>query len=285
MEPEILVLGATGNVGTEVVRSLIGKYFPVRAADLFPEKIRERFGEKAQAVRFDFSDTATFAGTFKGIRKVFVMRPPQISNIKRDMVPALEAAKAAGVKNLAFLSLIGIEQNKMVPHYQVEKWILASGLDYTFLRCSFFMQNLNTTHRAEIRDRDEIFIPVGNAKTNFLDVRDIGAVAALALTEKGHAKKAYDLTGSEALDYYQVAEMFTEVLGRKITYQNPTSIQFFRRQTENNKLMFALVATWLYNNTRKGMAEAVTGEVKRLLGRSPIHMYQYIQDYKQAWMK
>ena len=269
MEPEILVMGAMGNVGTEVIRSLAGMKIPVRAADLSSEKIRERFGDGVQAVHFDFSDTATFSDAFKGIQKIFVMRPPQISNIKRDMVPALEAAKEAGVKHMVFLSLIGIEQNKMVPHYQVEKWILASGMDYTFLRCSFFMQNLNTTHLAEIRDRDEIYIPVGNAKTSFLDVRDIGAVAALALTEKGHAKKAYDLTGSEALDYYKVAEMFTEVLGRKITYQNPSSMHFFRRQKQNNKLMFALVTTWLYDNTRKGMAETVTSEVKRLLGRDP----------------
>ena len=213
------------------------------------------------------------------------MRPPQISNIKRDMVPALQAAKSAGVKHMVFLSLIGIENNKVVPHYKVEQWILTSGLDYTFLRCSFFMQNLNTTHLAEIRDRDEIYIPVGNAKTSFLDVRDIGAVAALALTENGHAKKAYDLTGSEALDYYKVAEMFSEVLDRKITYQNPSSMQFFRRQTQNNKLMFALVTTWLYDNTRKGMAETVTGEVKRLLGKDPILMRNYIEDYKSSWEK
>ena len=285
MEPGILVMGAMGNVGTEVVRSLAAKNIPLRAADLFPDKMRDRFGSDVQVLSFDFSEPATFADTFKGIRKVFVMRPPQISNIKRDMVPALEAAKAAGLEHMVFLSLIGIEQNKMVPHYQVEKWILASGLDYTFLRCSFFMQNLNTTHLAEIRDRDEIFIPVGNAKTSFLDVRDIGAVAALALTEKGHTKKAYDLTGSEALDYYKVAEMFTEVLDRKITYQNPSSMQFFRRQTQNNKLMFAVVTTWLYDNTRKGMAETVTSEVKRLLGRDPILMRKYIEDYRSNWIK
>lgn len=285
MATEILVMGALGNVGSEVVKNLLDKQVPVRAADLYPEKITTRFGSQVEACRFDFSDPATFADTFKGIRKAFIMRPPQISNITRDMVPALEAAKAAGMIHMVFLSLIGIEQNKMVPHYQVEKWILASGLDYTFLRCSFFMQNLNTTHLAEIRDRDEIYIPVGNAKTSFLDVRDIGAVAALTLTEKGHSKKAYALTGSEALDYYKVAEIFTEVLGRMITYQNPSSMQFFRRQTQNNKLIFAIVTTWLYANTRKGMADTVTGEVEQLLKRSPILMQKYIEDYRSSWIK
>ena len=90
------------------------------------------------------------------------------------------------------------------------------------------MQNLNTTHRAEIRDRDKIFIPVGKAHTNFLDARDIGAVAALALTQPGHEKKAYDLTGRKALDYDQVADLFTQLLGRKITYKNPSAVGFIR---------------------------------------------------------
>jgi uncharacterized protein YbjT (DUF2867 family) len=174
----------------------------------------------------------------------------------------------------------------MVPHYKVEQWLLGSGVDYTFLRCSFFMQNLNTVHRTEIRERHEIYVPVGKAKTSFLDVRDIGAVAAAALTQPGHEKQAYDLTGSEALDYYQVADLFSQVLGRKITYKNPSAVSFFIRQLQNkNKLMFALVTTWLYSSTKSGMADRVTGEVVRLLGREPIRMRQYIQDYKASWMK
>jgi uncharacterized protein YbjT (DUF2867 family) len=217
---------------------------------------------------------------------MFVMRPPQITDIQKMMVPALEAAQSAGVQQIVFLSIIGIEQNKVVPHYKVEQWLEASGLDYTFLRCSFFMQNLNTTHRADIRERDEIYLPVGKAKTSFLDVRDIGAVAALALTQPGHAKKAYDLTGSEALDYYQVADLYTHSLGRKILYKNPSAAAFFLRQLgQKSNLMYALITTWLYTNTRSGMADRVTSEVERLLGRKPILMRQYIEDYKASWMK
>jgi uncharacterized protein YbjT (DUF2867 family) len=285
MKPEILVLGALGNVGAEVVKALQKEGVPFRAADLFPEKLHERFGAEVEAVPFDFGNKETYAGAFQGIRKMFLMRPPQIADIKKYMVPALEAAKAAGVKQFVFLSLIGIEKNKVVPHYKVEQWLTASGLDYTFLRCSYFMQNLNTTHLAEIRDQDEIFIPVGDAKTSFLDVRDIGAVAALALTRSGHEKKAYDLTGSEALDYYQVADLFTKILGREITYRNPSSVSFFNRQRRTSNLMFAMVTTWLYDNTRKGMAAEITGEVKRLLGREPIRMEQYIRDYQSYWIR
>ena len=285
MKPEILVIGALGNVGTEVVKSLIAKGINVRAADLFPEKVRQRFGEGVEAVLFDFARPETFVPAFTGIRRLFLMRPPQIADVQKYMLPALEAAKSAGAKQMVFLSLIGIEKNKVVPHYKVEQWLKASGLDYTFLRCSFFMQNLNTTHRAEIRDRDEIYVPVGSAKTSFLDVRDIGAVAALVLTQPGHEKKAYDLTGSEALDYDEVAALFSQVLGRRITYKNPSPLAFFIRQVQQKSpLMFALVTTWLYNNTRRGMADTVTGEVERLLGRKPILMRQYIEDYKESWL-
>ena len=284
MQTNILVIGALGNVGAEVVKCLQTKGVGVRAADLFPERVTQRFGEGVEPVYFDFSKPETYAAAFQGIHKLFLMRPPQITDIQKIMVPALEAAKAAGVKQMVFLSLIGIEQNKIVPHYKVEQWLLSSGLDYTLLRCSFFMQNLNTVHRAEIRDRDEIYVPVGKAKTSFLDVRDIGAVAALALTQPGHEKKAYDLTGSEALDYYQVAELFSQVLGRKITYKNPSGFGFFVRQLQNkSKLMFALVTTWLYSNTKSGMADVLTGEVEHLLGRKPILMRQYIEDYKASW--
>jgi uncharacterized protein YbjT (DUF2867 family) len=285
MKPKILVLGALGNVGSEVVKSLLAQGVPVRAADIYPNKITERFRDEVEPVLFDFSRPETFSSTFSGIRRLFLIRPPQISNIQKDMVPALDAAKAAGVHHIVFLSIIGIEQNTVVPHYKVEQWLVNSGLDYTFLRSNFFMQNLNTTHRDEIRKKDEIFVPVKNARTSFLDVRDIGAVAAVVLTEPGHERKAYDLTGGEALDYYQVADIFSEVLERKIEYKNPSTLSFFFRQLRGkSNLAFALVTTWLYSNTRNGMANVVTNDVEHLLGRKPISMRQYVLDNKESWM-
>lgn len=286
MKPKILVLGALGNVGAEVVNSLILLGNPVRVADLDLQKIKERFGNKVEALAFDFLRTETYSAAFHDIESMFLLRPPQISNVQKIMFPALEAARKAGVKHIVFLSLIGIEENKVVPHYKVEQWLVNSGLRYTFMRCSFFMQNLNTTHRLEIRDRNEIFLPVGNAKTSFLDVRDIGAVAALALTENGYENKAYDLTGAEALDYYQVAELFSKELGRGITYKNPNSISFFfRLLTQKTPIVFALIQTWLYGNTRKGMAVTVTGEVERFLNRKPTLMREYIHEFRSFWEK
>jgi uncharacterized protein YbjT (DUF2867 family) len=248
-------------------------------------KLKERFGEAVEAVRFDFTDPSTFEATFRGVKRMFYMRPPHISNIQRDMVPSMDAAKRAGVTHTVFLSLIGIESTKYVPHYKVEVYLKQINMQTTFLRCSFFMQNLNTTHRREIKERNEIFVPVGKAKTAFIDARDIGAVAAVALLEDGHAGKNYDLTGSERLDYWEVARIMSEVLGRRITYRNPNPLHFLiETMRRGTPFMFALVMMGLYTSTRFGMAEPITDEVERIIGNKPIAFRQYVLGYKDAWM-
>lgn len=292
MSSPILVIGALGNVGAEVIKQLLasgGAWIPsksnrVRAADRVKEKIIEQFGSSVESVRFDFTDPKTYEATFKDVEKMFLLRPPHITNIKRDMVPAIDAAKRAGVKHVVFLSLIGIENAKYVPHYKVETYLQEVGLQTTFLRCSFFMQNLNTTHRKEIKERNEIFVPVGNAKTSFIDARDIGAVAAVALTQAGHANKNYDLTGSEALDYWQATKILSEALGREIKYKNPNPLYFFlETMRRGTPFMFALVMTGLYTSTRFGMAEPITDAVEKLTGRKPITFREYANDYKESW--
>ncbi len=285
MASPILVIGALGNVGAEVVKELLKTGGKVRATDLSEEKVKARFGSTVEAVRFDFTDSKTYEKTFAGVEKMFLLRPPHITNIKRDMYPSMDAAKSAGVKHVVFLSLIGIENTQYVPHYKVETYLQESGFQTTFLRCSFFMQNLNTTHRKEIKERSEIFVPVGNAKTSFIDTRDIGAVAAIALTQEGHANKKYDLTGNEALDYWQVTKTLSEVLGREIQYKNPNSIHFlFETIRRGTPFIFAYVMTKLYTSTRAGMAEKVTNTVKKLIGREPISFHKYAEDYRESWV-
>lgn len=293
MSPPILVIGALGNVGAEVIKQLTAtsddgsasQSNHVRAADRSAEKVISQFGNTVEAVKFDFGDHDTYAQTFAGVEKMFLVRPPLISDVKRYLFPAIDAAKRAGVKHVVFLSLIGIENTKFVPHYKVEQYLKEVGMQTTFLRCSFFMQNLNTTHRAEIKDRNEIFVPVGNAKTSFIDVRDIASVAALALTQHGHAGKNYDLTGSEKLDYWQASKILSEVLGREIKYKNPNLIYFFvERLRRGTAFMFTLIMAGLYTSTRFGMADTITNELEDLIGRKPITFRQYANDYKESWL-
>lgn len=284
MYAPILVTGASGNVGYEVVKLLGEEGFAVRAADRRGEQQGQALAPGVEAVTFDFNKPETFGPALAGVERMFLMRPPAIADVRRRIFPAIDAAKQAGVKHIVFLSLIGVAKNRIVPHYKIEQHILASGLDYTFLRASFFMQNLNTTHRREIQERNEIFVPAGKGKTSFIDVRDIAAVAALTLTQAGHSGRAYDLTGGEALDYDQVARLFSLALGRTITYRRPSLLQFLRRQRKNGvPSSLALVMAGIYTTARLGLAGRLTEDTRRLLDRAPITLKDYIDDYRAAW--
>ena len=171
------------------------------------------------------------------------------------MLPVVRAAKDAGVRHVVFLSLLGVEKNQVEPHAQVERFILEAGLPHTFLRPSFFMQNLSTTHRDDIREHGELFVPAGQGRTGFIDARDIAAVGARTLLEDGHEGKAYDLTGSEALTYAEVAALFTEVLGRPIRYSAPGALRFTMRWYRRKQpVAFIAVMTGIYTVCRLGLA-------------------------------
>jgi uncharacterized protein YbjT (DUF2867 family) len=284
MNSPLLVTGTLGNVGSEVIRRLGQSGHVVRAADRALEPIHQRFGDAVEPTVLDFEQPETFGPAFAGVKRLFLMRPPTISDVRRLIFPAIDAAKAAGVEQIVFLSLIGVERNHVVPHYKIEQYLLASGVPYTFLRPSFFMQNLSTTHRAEIRDHDEIFVPAGRGKTSFIDVRDIAAVAALALTEDGHTNQTYSLTGDEALDYFQVAGLLSAVLDRPIVYRQPSLLRFIQRQRRSGTAWpFILVMSGIYTTARLGLAARLTGDLRRLLGRAPISMRRYLEDYRDMW--
>jgi uncharacterized protein YbjT (DUF2867 family) len=236
------------------------------------------------AVRFDFEDPGTHAPALAGVEKLFLLRPPAVSDVKRHMLPVVRAAKDAGVRHLVFLSLLGVEKNPVVPHATVERFILEAGVPHTFLRPSFFMQNLSTTHRDDIREHGEIFVPAGQGRTGFIDTRDIAAVGAKVLLEEGHVGRAYDLTGSEALTYAEVAALFTEVLGRPIRYPAPGALRFAARWYRRKEpLAFIAVMTGIYTVCRLGLAGTVTRDTETLLGRAPLSMRQFIQDHAACW--
>ncbi len=281
----ILVTGASGNVGREVIRALKWRGEAVRAALYDSAGASDALGA-TDAARFDFTDPSTYAAAFNGVTRMFLMRPPPIGNVDRDMRPAINYAAGRGLKQIVFLSITGAERNPVVPHARIEALLRASGAPWTMLRCGFFMQNLNTTHRADIVEHDDLFVPAGGSRTAFVDARDIGAVAARALTEPGHEGQAYTLTGSEALTYHQVAAIMSEELGRPIGYSNPSLPAFARRmRRRGHPWGYIGVMMALYLTTRLGMAQAVAPDAARLLGREPITLRQYVRDYAASFAR
>jgi uncharacterized protein YbjT (DUF2867 family) len=280
----ILVTGAPGNMGTPLVTELLGLGASVRVAAWDVGAARAAFPDAVEIVRFDFADPTTF-GVFDGIERMFLLRPPQIADVKRVIGPALDAAKGHGVRHVVFLSIQGAERNRIVPHRKIEDHLRGSGLDWTFIRAAYFMQNLSTTHAPEIRSRDEIYIPAGRrSRTAHVDVRDVAAVAARALVEPGHAGRAYTPTGPEALTYDECAAILTEVLGRSIRYADPTPWHYWRRMARRG-MPAAMIAVTLgiYTAARFGLAAGLTDDVERITGRTPIGFAQFAQDYRDAW--
>ncbi len=278
----ILVTGATGNVGGDVLRGLLDLGAPVRAAVTDPLRAA-RLPEAANPVRFDFTDPSSFAAALEGVTRVFLMRPPAMGDPK-VFQPFLEALERLDLEQLVFLSLLGAQGNPVVPHRKLELAIERLGIPHVFLRPSFFLQNLSTTHLEDIRDRSDLFVPAGNGRTSFIDARDVAAVAVRALSVPHIVDGGIDLTGSEALTYGEVAALFTEVLGREITYSNPAPLAFgIEMQRRGIKPEFVNVMILIYNTNRFGLAARVTGEVRRILGREPIAARAFVRDFKRAF--
>ncbi len=286
----ILVTGATGNLGGDVVRGLleldpIGTGRPVRAAVTDPIRARRTLPEHAELIRFDFTDPSSFGPALEGVTRVFLMRPPVMGDPKAFQ-PFLEAMKSCNVQQVVFLSLLGAQHNPVVPHRKLELAIEKLELPHVFSRPSFFLQNLSTTHLQDLLERNDLFVPAGNGRTSFIDARDIAAIAVRALTVPHIVNGGIDLTGAEALTYSQVATVFSEVLGRRITYSNPAPPKFgLEMQQRGMKPAFVNIMILIYNMNRFGLAARVTNDVERILGRKPISVRRFVEDFKPIFTR
>jgi uncharacterized protein YbjT (DUF2867 family) len=147
------------------------------------------------------------------------------------------------------------------------------------------MQNLTTTHLEEIRDRHEIFIPAGKGKTNFIDTRDIGEVIAKVLAEgEPHIGTSYELTGTTSYTYYEVAELLSQITGKRISYTSPGMFTFYRKKKKEGLApSFILVMIALYTVARLGKADATTSTFQELTGHEPISLEEFVRDYKDTF--
>ncbi len=188
---KIIVTGPLGNVGGYVAKFAIEHGEEVVVADINVEALKERYGDKATSVYFDFTDSETFENALKNVDRVFIMRPPHLGK-PEDLKQFVKALKENGnIKLVGFLSLIGIENNPIPPHYKIEKYIEKAGLPYCHIRPSFFMQNISGIHAFEIKHFDRIVVPVKNALTSVIDAEDVGEIIAKVLSEpEKHQKKA-----------------------------------------------------------------------------------------------
>jgi uncharacterized protein YbjT (DUF2867 family) len=270
---KILVTTSNGKVGRELMKLLAKNAVPHRVG------VHRVSTSAAETVPLDYANPETFGPALAGISAVYLASPGDAP--AEPEIRFVDAAKAAGVQRIVKLSAMGVE-NADVPLRQVEKHVEASGLAWTLLRPNWFMQNFSTSHAASIKG-GTLAEPADAARTAFIDARDIAAVALAALTTADHAGRAYALTGPEPLSRADVAAAFTKELGRPVRYVALTDEQFRAALAGQLPQSYIELLSALYAGVRAGWTESKTDDVRRVLGRDPISLVQFIRDHRSVW--
>lgn len=282
---KILVTGASGNVGAYVVKELVKMGEKVVAAGTDKLKLEKMFGQEIETAVLDFTKPETFKEALLGVDRLFLMRPPHLGK-PEDLYPFIDYLKDCEISLISFLSLMGVEKNTIPPHHKIEKYIERSGIHYAHIRPGFFMQNLSGIHSAEIRERDEIYVPAGNSRTSFIDARDIGLSVAVVLHEAEKYKNtAHTITGPESLSYFQIAEILSQTTGRKIAYRKPGFLKYRKHYIKIRGLdrNYVNVTLALYFMTRLGTAEKVTEEFMKITGKKPRTFREFAEDHSECF--
>lgn len=281
----ILVIGATGRVGSELVKLLTQSGESVRAATRSLSAASSRFHNAVDVAEFDYDRPETFAPALVGVEKVFLTMRPGDNHSDKAAIPLIDAAKKAKVQLIVDLTAMGVEQDDTFMLRILEKYIEASGIAYTHLRPNWFMQNLNSGPMfADIKATGALHLPAADARISFIDVRDIAAVGFAALTQSHHSGRAYTLTGKESLSHFQVVEKLSRVAGKEISYI-PISEDVAREALVRGGIPTDLIERWtdFYSKVRQGLCSPVSTDAELVLGRAPILFDQYASDYADSW--
>jgi uncharacterized protein YbjT (DUF2867 family) len=275
----ILVTGGTGTVGQATVRALKARGKPFKIGSRDPGKAK---ANGTRAVELDFDRPDTVAHALQGISRVLSLTP--VSEQQDRWIRTLvAAARQSGVKHIVRLSVIGASPDAPLAfaraHGESEELIRSSGVACTFLRPTFFAQNFVNYYGITPKSDATVHLPHGAGRTAWVDVRDVGEVAALALTARGHEGKEYELTGPEALGDAEALAILSEALGHTYAYAD------IPEAAARNGMLGAGLPAWqvegmleLHALIRDGHAAATAPGVREALGREPRSFRDFARD-------
>jgi NAD(P)H dehydrogenase (quinone) len=283
----IAVVGATGNTGRAVVKELKQLGHAPICVVRNPDKAREVFGEDTKTVVAELTDRLALAKALKGVTSIFVVTGHN-PNMVEQQNNVLDAALEAGVQYLVRVSgsrFFVVPDSPSVigrGHYAIEERLRGSGIKWVILRPGFFMQN-TFGQAASIKNESKIVLPFpADLPFAFIDVRDTGAVGARVLLDPApHVGKIYEFTGARS-NFGQFADVFSQALGRKITYIGVTFDQAEQAMKTRG------LPDWLISHQRTagqiaangGLATEVTEPIRNIVGRAPLTTKQFVEDHK-----
>jgi uncharacterized protein YbjT (DUF2867 family) len=282
----ILVTGASGTVGRAVLDEVrkIGK--PFRA--MYRKEEDARQGPAAgSSVIADFSSNESMKRALAGVDVVYLVCSPIPALVELES-NAIDACGESGVQHVVLNSALGAaDYPKSFPgwHRVVEDKLKASGLAYTILRPNGFMQNILTFDAPTIRSQGAFYAAMGNARTSYLDVRDIAAVVAKLLASPDeHAGQTYELNGPEAVTQAELAERIARVASRPVNYVD------IPEAAQRKSMLDSGMPEWLVNALLElqryytnGQGGEVTEVLPGLLGRAPISLDRFLEEFKDEF--
>ena len=286
MSETILVTGATGTVGTEVVLALANRGATVRAGvhSIIKGDRFSHITSGVQLVEMSFHKPETLRVALTGADRVFMITPfteDQVAISQRF----IDIAQQAGVQQIVRLSAAGADAEPGIQlgrwHREVERYLEQSGLAYSVLRPSSFMQNFVEQYATTIKRENNFYLPLGEGQIAYLDVRDIAAVAATILTAdiREHQGQAYTLTGPAALSGHAAAEALSTAVGRTITYVDVPE--------DAARQAMAQLPAWMTDALleldalgKAGYLAGTTTTVQDLTGHAPHSFEQFAHDYR-----
>lgn len=276
----ILVTGATGNTGSAILTRLIERGAKVRAMIRRSADVA-KLPAGITPVIANFEDPDSMAAALRGVGRAYLVTPSS-ERAQQQQLRFVDLAAKAGVRRLVVLSQLAADERSPVRflryHAAVERHVADLGLDYTFLRPNLFFQGL-LAFAGSIASENRFFAPIGDAAVSAVDVRDIAAVAAAALTESGHERRTYTLTGPRAVTHGEIAAALTAALGRTITFVDVAPDDFARGLAN-------ILPPWQieglledYAHYRRGEASATSDAVQKITGSPPIGIEKFASDY------
>lgn len=276
MAGQILILGATGNVGRPLVRQLLARGESVKAASRSGHPV-----DKAQPVVVDLRAPDSLLPALDGVDRLFMLQPMGTTDTLELLLPVVAAAAERRVK-VVLQTAIGADADPSIPYRQVEIAVQASGVPYVIFRPNWFTDNFLTAWKAGI-DAGVIAIPAGDGRSSFIDVRDIADCAVAALTSDRFDSRAFDLTGPEALGYAAAAELLSRRLGKSVRYQPISDDAFVADLVQAGvSESYARLLAIFFEPVRQGQTAVVTDAVPELSGHPARSVADWIADNAAA---
>src|SRR5262245_19488916 len=279
----ILITGATGNNGRELVRQLAAAGQRVRALVRNTAKAADLKSTNVELAIGDFDQPATLDAALRGVEKAFLLTPVAEHFVEWQSA-FIEAAQRAEVKHLVKFSGMGADSNVKAEllrlHNETDNLLRKSAVPFTILQPNSFHQNILSSAET-IKTQGAFYWPLKNAAQSTVDIRDVNAIAARAFTSPGHEGNTYVITGPEALTFQQAAEKLSAVLGRDIQYVDvPLSAAEDGMRKSGMPEWNVHALGELLSYFASGAAATVTNSVPRLLRRPAISFEQFVQDHR-----